>query len=66
MRKLIERLGVKLLNWSRLSVHFDHSEGTWYIENLYVNHQRRLFKKHKLVAKVWFNRGLRAKLDNWG
>lgn len=63
LKNIATKAGTKLLKVTRLSVHFDHSEGTWYIENLYIENQRRLFKGHRLVAKVWLNRSLRARLD---
>ena len=62
-KKLLTNVALKVQQWSRLSVWFDHSEGTWRIENDYIKRQRRLFKDHKLVAKIWINRGLRSKLN---
>ena len=34
-------------------VHFDHSQGTWVIENAY---------KMKPIMRVWFNRSIRGRL----
>ena len=62
-KKLLTKAAIKLQQWSRLTVWFDHSEGTWRIENDYTRTHRRLFKDHKVVAKIWINRGLRSKLD---
>jgi uncharacterized UPF0146 family protein len=69
MRKLksyISTTGTKLLNWLRLTVWFDHSEGMWHIQNDYSKPHRRVFKDHKLVASIRLNRELRAKLAKLG
>jgi len=57
---MLRRLKTKLKNLAARTitrmgyiVHFDHSQGTWVIENAYIM---------KPVVRLWFNRSIRGKL----
>jgi hypothetical protein len=56
LKNKLKNLAARIITNRGLIVHFDHSQGTWVIENGY---------KMKPIVRVWLNRSLRSKLGKF-
>ena len=53
LKNKLKNLTARTITRMGYIVHFDHSQGTWVIENGY---------KMKPIVRLWLNRSLRSKL----